>query len=77
MIDNTSFASIASDNDGDSNSSTYCDTPVVEFINTKARCTMDDEDLRLKAQIVPGKCCLKGDSIGILVELKCLEDDTQ
>lgn len=33
--------------------------------------------MRLRAQRVPGHCSLKGDSIGILVNLRCVEDDTK
>jgi len=55
-----------------------CDTQRdVESMNITAHCTMDDEDLRLRAQRVPGNCSLKGDSIGILVNLRCVEDDTK
>jgi len=49
---------------------------IVESIKIKTHCTLEDEDLTLKAQNITGTCTLKGDCIGILVNLFCVDDDS-
>jgi len=49
----------------------------VDFIKITAHCTLSDEDIRLKERNIPGSCSLRGDSVGILVKLTCVEDWTQ
>jgi len=77
-----------SENDSESTNSADCETTssvdceaevdqrVVESMNIKAHCTLNDEDFNLKAKSIPGTCALKFDYVGILVQLKCEEDDS-
>ena len=55
-------------------SNIQCDA---EYLNITIHCTLDDNKLVLGGQRVPEQSSLKGDSIELLANFGCVEDNTK
>lgn len=78
-IDSVTFFESANDSDSatSDNVEEERDQRVVESMNIRAHCTLNDEDFNLKAKSIPGTCALKFDFVGILAQLICEEDNSR
>ena len=48
----------------------------IDYINMRVKSDLVDEDDAIGNEEIEGVCCLRDSAVGILIELRCVEDDS-
>lgn len=48
----------------------------IDYINMRVMSDLVDEDDKIGNKEIKGVCCLRDSAVGILIELRCIEDDS-